>query len=72
MHCHRGETLAERQRMDPSLRQVIIYLNYGVLPDEKRARELVLGRSQYELLDGVLYRVETYKSLKIVVPMSDC
>ena len=22
-----GETLAERQRMDPSLRQVIIYLN---------------------------------------------
>ena len=43
-----------------------------ILPgDEKRARELVLGRSQYELLDGVLYRVETDKSLKIVVPVSD-
>jgi len=68
----RGETLAERQRMDLSLRQVIIYLNDGVLPgDEKRARKLILGRSQYELLDGVSYRVETDKSLKIAVPVSD-
>ena len=74
---HEGEqdregTLANRQRMDPYLREVNFYLDNGVLPeDETRARELVLGRSQYEILDGVLYRVEADKSLKIVVPASD-
>ena len=35
------------------------------------ARELVLGGSQYTLLDGVLYHVERDKSLRVIPPLVD-
>ena len=64
--------LAERQRVDPYLMSVIAYLEDNVLPrDDKEARELILGRSQYVLNDEILYRVETDKTLRVVVPKSD-
>ncbi len=44
----------------------------GTLPEEaKKARELVLSQSQYKLVDGVLYRVEADKTLRIIPPSSD-
>ena len=69
---NREETLADRQKMDPYLQDIIIYLSDDILPkDDIKAREIVLGRSQYELVDGVLFKVESDGHLKVVVPVSD-
>ena len=66
------DCLEDRQRGDLELAQVITYLETGVLPeDHKRARELALSRSQYTLVDGVLYRVENDKTLRIIPPRND-
>ena len=47
-------------------------LEMGELPgDERRAREIVLGKSQFALRDGALYRIESDKSLRIVLPTAD-
>ena len=57
-------TLSERQWGDPDLRQVLEYLETGKLPsDQKRARELVLSRQQYVVVDGVLYYVAGDKTV---------
>ena len=57
------------QRKDPELLRVIRYLEDGTLPTEdKAAREIVLCKSQYILLDGVLYHVERDKTLRLVPP----
>ena len=65
-------TLSEKQRWDPHLQSVIAYLEDDVLPvDEKKARELVLAKTQYTMVDKVLYRVEPDKTLRMVVPESD-
>jgi len=37
-----------------------------LLEDEKKARKLVLGKSQFEVKDGVLYHVEKNKTLRVV------
>lgn len=43
------------------------YLDTGEIPgDRRRAREVVLGESQFTLRDGVLYRIESDKSLCVV------
>jgi len=34
--------------------------------DEKKTRELVLGKSQFEIKDGVLYHIEKDKALRVV------
>ena len=65
-------TLSERQKADLTLSCIIRYLEDEVLPDDdKKARELILSRSQYALLDGVLYKVEKDNSLRIFVPECD-
>ena len=67
-----ADTLSERQRADPALSYIIRYLEDAVLPDDdKKARELVLGRSQYTILESVLYKVENDSSLRILVPQRD-
>ena len=35
------------------------------------ARELVLSRSQYEIVDGILYHVEKDKTLRVVPPVAE-
>ena len=46
---------------------MIKYLETGELPaDSKRAREFALTKSQYALVDDVLYHVERDKSLRII------
>ena len=59
-------TLQQQQRSDPVL-AVIRFLEDGDLPiDEKRARELALTKSQYSILEGVLYHIEPDKTLRII------
>jgi len=53
------DSLADKQRQDPQLLDVITFLETGVLPtDEKSARMLALTQSQYQIQDDVLYHVE--------------
>ncbi len=57
-------TLETRQRQDPELQPIMDFLEDGVLPEEeKQARELILSRSQYQMIDGVLYHLEQDKTL---------
>ena len=66
-----GRTLSERQREDPDLAAIIDYQQKGVLPEEETAaRELVLGASLYNLVDGVLYHVRVEKD--VTPDSTDC
>ena len=51
------------------------YLENGDLSnDERKARELVLGRSLYQVmnaLNGIIYHMEPDKSLQLIPPESD-
>ena len=41
----------------------------GQLPeDERKARELVLSKSQFEIKDGDFYHLERDKALRVVPP----
>ena len=63
--------MAEYQDADPDLKALKLYLLHGeLLEEEKKAREFVLGRSQIEVIDGVLYHVESDKTLRVILPMS--
>ena len=51
---------------------IVDFLENCVLPDDdNKARELLLSRSQYCLMDGVLYYVVADKTLRLVPPISD-
>ena len=48
------------------------YLENGDLPnDERKARELVLGRSLYQVVNGILYHMEPDKLLWLILPESN-
>ena len=68
-----GMALQElNQRHDFRLLLIIKCLENGDLPrDEKAPPELVLGRSQFTLIGGVLYHVEPDKTLRVIPPTSD-
>ena len=69
---HEGLTLREQQLADPELATVIKYIEDGVLPtDDKTARELILGKTRYAVIDNVLYHLSDDKSLCIVVPQAE-
>ena len=58
-----GITLSEKQRLDPCLRLLTTLLEDHALPEnDKKARELVLGRAQYTMIEGVVYRTESDKT----------
>ena len=62
-------TLAERQGIDVELNPIISYLKKGTLPDdEKAARELILNRKQYVLMDNILYHLAPDNTLRIIPP----
>ena len=64
-------SIQEYQYQDPALRKIIEYLKEGELPDStKEARELVLSKQLFELVDDVLYRIEKDKTLRVVLPES--
>ena len=55
-----------------SLAVILAYLQKRELPEkEEVARELVLGESRYTAIDGVLYRVEQDKTLRIIPPTAE-
>ena len=41
------------------------------LGDDKKARELLLIRAQYHMEEGVLYYIETDKTLHLILPAGD-
>ena len=44
------------QYQDPNLQPMLTYLDKGSLPDdEKQAKQLLLERSRFDLIDGVLH-----------------
>ena len=60
-------SLCSRQEDDPNLIVIRDYLLNNELPtDEKRAREMVLQKSEFEMIDRVQYYVEKDKTLRIV------
>ena len=54
--------------MDDELRAIKQYL----AAEDKKARELVLNKSQYEVIDNVLYHLQPDKTLRVVVTTADC
>ena len=64
--------LSSRQEQDGDLKRIRDYLlNNELPPDEKKAREIVLQRSEFEMVEGVLYHVEKDKTLRVVPPLQD-
>ena len=52
-------SFAEDQRQGPHLRELITYLERGVLPvDEARGRKLVLQGTQFSLVDDAVYFID--------------
>ena len=67
------DNIKHRQRKDEEIKMIVDFLENCVLPDDdKKARELLLSRSQYCLMDDVLYYVVADKTLRLVPPISDC
>ena len=68
-----GESnLCSRQMKDPALNQFMNYLENGTLPtEEKKARELVLAREQYVLIEGVLHYMSKDKTLRLIPTEED-
>ena len=61
-----------RQREDPKLLPIITYLSEGKLPsDDQEAKFLLLNEDKYTLVDGVLFHIESDKSLRIIPPTAD-
>ena len=64
--------LAKAQREDPVLSRVIDYLESGTLPaEDKLAREVIMSKSLYVLIDKVLYHIERDKTLRLIPPQNN-
>lgn len=62
-------SLSSRKEHDVDLKVIRDYLLNNELPlDDKKAQEIVLQKSEFEMADGVLYHVEKDKTLRIVPP----
>ena len=64
-------SLGSLQRDDPKLLTYFSYLEDGILPDdENESRGVVLSRDKFEVIDGILYHIETDKTLRVIPPES--
>ena len=64
--------IRNHQQKDPKLKLIMDYLENGDLPnDERKARELVLERSLYQVVNGILYHMEPDKPLRLIPPESN-
>ena len=64
-------SLEEEQRKDPTVLEVIRYVEEGVLPEDKaRARKLALQGELYALVNQILYHLDSKRSheKRVVVP----
>ena len=67
-----GEGIKDRQREDAEIKMIIDFQENNILPDDDRkARELLLSRMQYQLMDGILYYVANDKTLWLIPPTAD-
>ena len=67
-----GEGIKDRQREDAEIKMIIDFQENNILPDDDRkARELLLNRMQYQLMDGILYYVANDKTLRLIPPTID-
>ena len=58
------------QRGDKELKEIIDFLESGILPsEEKQAKLITCTQSQYTLIDSVLYHVEQDGSLRVIPPV---
>ena len=65
--------LAMQQREDDELKVIMTYLEKGVLPEAgQTAKRVALTQSQYVVKDGVLYRVASDSTLRVIPPMPMC
>ena len=63
--------LAELQRNDEGLKQIIDFLESGILPsEEKQAKLILLTRFQLMEVDNVLHYVLLDDSLQVIPPTS--
>ena len=66
-------TLSTLQRTDPQLAPIVEYLEKGELPvDDERACELAVTKLQYTIVDRVLYRVDSIKTLRVIPRSGGC
>ena len=57
---------------DSPLKIIVDYISDGKLPeDEKEACYLTLRSQKFTVLDGILYYIESDKTLGVVVPQAD-
>ena len=57
---------------DQNIADIIRFLEEGILPDhDQKAKEITLVRSQYKVIDGVLYHTEPKKTLQVVLPTAE-
>ncbi len=65
--------LVKLQHEDAQLGPVLDFLEHGTLPrDEAAARRLTLDRSQFVLLDDVLYRIDSLRRETLRACISEC
>ena len=63
--------IAEEQRKDPHLAEIIRYIEEGILPEgEAQARRLALSRGRFDLIEGTLCYVEPKSPhrIRVAVP----
>jgi len=66
------QSIGNRQTTDSELKTIIDYQEEGILSsDDKKARGILLSRSQYHMIGKVLYYVETNKTFRLIPPESD-
>ena len=66
------QLLALRQRDDPTLLRIIDHYVSGKLPlGDELAHAVTLTRSQYTVLDDILYRVQSDGTLRVIPPSFD-
>ena len=65
-------SLSSRQEKDHELKLIRDYQLKNELPlDERKAREIVLQKSEFEMVDGVLYHLERDKTMRIIPASQD-
>ena len=62
----------EAQREDPVLSRVIDYLESATLQTkDKLAKEVIMSKSLYVLIDTILYHIERDKTLGLIPPQNN-
>ena len=68
-----AESLASWQDVDVELAMIKWYLLANELPDEEgKARELILNKSQYEVIDNVLYHIDPDRIVPLLLTGKGC